>query len=119
MNAADAAHPTWSPDKVRPFSPEWYFAVRDLLGVKVEVAELLPSDGGDFGFDNIATALTTSPLLLERYLTAALRISELAVGDPEAEPGTATFSIGTVVTQGQHMDGLPLGTRQAAPARRG
>ena len=50
---------------------EYANAVRDLLGVTVDVAELLPSDGGDFGFDNIATALTTSPLLLERYLTAA------------------------------------------------
>jgi mono/diheme cytochrome c family protein len=90
---------------------EYANAVRDLLGVKLDVAELLPSDGGDFGFDNIATALTTSPLLLERYLTAALRISELAVGDAEVEPGTATFSISTVVTQGKHIEGLPLGTR--------
>jgi mono/diheme cytochrome c family protein len=90
---------------------EYANAVRDLLGVKVNVAELLPSDGGDFGFDNIASALTTSPLLLERYLTAALRISEVAVGDSEVEPGTATFSISTVVTQGKHIEGLPLGTR--------
>jgi cytochrome c5 len=90
---------------------EYANAVRDLLGVKIDVAGLLPSDGGDFGFDNIATALTTSPLLLERYLTAALRISELAVGDAEAEPGTATFSISTVVTQNHHVEGLPLGTR--------
>ena len=90
---------------------EYGNAVRDLLGVKIDVADLLPSDGGDFGFDNIATALTTSPLLLERYLTAALRISELAVGDVEAEPGTASFSISTVVTQNRHVDGLPLGTR--------
>src|SRR6202166_2074138 len=90
---------------------EYGNAIRDLLGVKIDVTDLLPSDGGDFGFDNIATALTTSPLLLERYLTAALRISELAVGDAEAEPGTATFSIATVVTQRQHVDGLPLGTR--------
>ena len=71
----------------------------------------MPSDGGDFGFDNIATALTTSPLLLERYLTAALQISELAVGDAESETGTASFSISTTVTQNQHMEGLPLGTR--------
>src|SRR5205085_9445741 len=80
---------------------EYANAIRDLFGVKIDVTELLPSDGGDFGFDNIATALTTSPLLLERYLTAALRISDLAVGDAEAEPGTATFSISTVVTQNQ------------------
>jgi hypothetical protein len=70
-----------------------------------------PSDGGEFGFDNIATALNTSPLLLERYLTAGLRISELAVGDATAEPGTYTYTISTVVTQNQHVEGLPLGTR--------
>ncbi|MGH6693124.1 MAG: DUF1592 domain-containing protein, partial [Gammaproteobacteria bacterium] len=90
---------------------EYANAVRDLLGVTVDVADLLPSDGGDFGFDNIATALTTSPLLLERYLSAGLRIAELAVGDAGAEPGTHTYTISTVVTQTQHVDGLPLGTR--------
>ena len=90
---------------------EYANAVRDLLGVTVDVTDLLPSDGGDFGFDNIATALNTSPLLLERYLAAGLKISELAVGDSTAEPGTATFTIGTTVTQDQHVDGLPLGTR--------
>ena len=90
---------------------EYANAVRDLLGVTVDVADLLPSDGGDFGFDNIAAALTTSPLLLERYLAAGLRISELAVGDAAAEPATATFTISTVVTQNQHVEGLPLGTR--------
>ncbi|HLG56243.1 MAG TPA: DUF1592 domain-containing protein [Vicinamibacterales bacterium] len=90
---------------------EYANAVRDLLGVTVDVADLLPSDGGDFGFDNVATALTTSPLLLERYLSAGLKIAELAVGDAGAEPGTATFTISTVVTQNQHVEGLPLGTR--------
>src|SRR5206468_7142045 len=90
---------------------EYANAIRDLLGVEIDVTDMLPSDGGDFGFDNIAAALKTSPLLLERYLTAALRIAGLAVGDTEVEPGTATFSISTVVTQNQHVDGLPLGTR--------
>jgi mono/diheme cytochrome c family protein len=90
---------------------EYANAVRDLVGVTVDVTDLLPSDGGEFGFDNIATALNTSPLLLERYLSAGLRIAELAVGDATAEPGTATFTISTVVTQNQHVEGLPLGTR--------
>src|SRR5687767_12211268 len=90
---------------------EYQNAVRDLLGVTVDVTELLPSDSGDFGFDNIASALPTSPLLLERYLTAALRISELAVGDPGVEPGTHTVTIPTTVTQDRHVEGLPLGTR--------
>jgi mono/diheme cytochrome c family protein len=96
---------------------EYANAVRDLLGVEIDVAELLPSDGGDFGFDNIAAALTTSPMLLERYLTAALRVAELAVGDRTAEPGTTTHSLSTVVTQRHHVEGLPLGTRGGMKVR--
>jgi hypothetical protein len=90
---------------------EYQNAVRDLLGVTIDVTDMLPSDGGDFGFDNIATALNTSPLLLERYLTTALRVAELAVGDATAEPGAVTFTIPTTVTQWGQVDGLPLGTR--------
>ena len=90
---------------------EYQNAVRDLLGVTVDVSELLPSDGGDHGFDNIAAALPTSALLLERYLTAALRIADLAVGDASAEPGAVTFTIPTTTSQYTHVEGLPLGTR--------
>ena len=90
---------------------EYGNAVRDLLGVEVDVGELLPSDGGDFGFDNIAAALTVTPMLLEGYLSAALRIADLAIGDAEAAPGTATYSVSTVVTQREHVEGLPIGTR--------
>jgi len=90
---------------------EYANAIRDLLGVTIDPADLLPSDGGDHGFDNVATALKTSPLLLERYVAAGLRVAELAVGDSGAEPGTATYTISTVVTQSKHVEGLPLGTR--------
>jgi hypothetical protein len=96
---------------------EYANAIRDLLAIEVDVTELLPSDGGDFGFDNIATALTTSPLLLERYLTAALRVSDLAVGDVDAAPTAATYTIGVEVTQDQHLEGLPLGTRGGIAVR--
>ena len=110
----DAAAQTDSPGRYvlhRLNRSEYGNAVRDLLGVEVDVSELLPSDGGDFGFDNIATALTITPILLEGYLSAALRIADLAIGDVEAEPGTSTYSISTVVTQREHVEGLPLGTR--------
>ena len=90
---------------------EYANAIRDLLGVEVDDAELLPSDGGDFGFDNIAAALTTSPLLLERYLTAALRVADAAVGNPDAVPTNAAYKIPVDVTQDGHLEGLPLGTR--------
>ena len=88
---------------------EYQNAVRDLLGVTIDVTDMLPSDGGNFGFDNIATALNTSPLLLERYLTAALKIAESAVGDAGAEPGAVTFTIPTTVTQWGQVEGLHLG----------
>jgi hypothetical protein len=90
---------------------EYRNAVRDLLALDVDVSALLPNDGGDFGFDNIATALTTSPLLLDGYVTAAQRISTLAVGDPTVAPTTAEFLIPRNLTQAGHVDGLPLGTR--------
>jgi len=90
---------------------EYANAVRDLLGVTIDPTDLLPSDGGEFGFDNVATALKTSPLMLERYVAAGLQVATLAVGDATAEPGTATYTISTVVSQDQHVEGLPLGTR--------
>jgi len=90
---------------------EYANAIRDLLALDVDVTELLPSDGANFGFDNIASALGTSPLLLERYLTAAQRISTMAVGDPTVRPGTTEYSISREFSQNMHVDGLPLGTR--------
>lgn len=96
---------------------EYANAIRDLLALEVDVAELLPSDGAAFGFDNIASALTTSPLLLERYLTAALRVSALAVGDAEAVPTSYSYKIPVDLTQNEHMDGLPLGTRGGIQVR--
>jgi hypothetical protein len=96
---------------------EYGNAVRDLLDIEVDVTSLLPSDGGDFGFDNIAAALTTSPLLLERYLTAAQRISAFAVGDAEAKPGASEQLISLETTQKGHVEGLPLGTRGGAVVR--
>src|SRR4051812_8138560 len=60
---------------------EYANAIRDLLGLEIDVAELLPADDIGYGFDNIGDVLTISPLLLERYLSAAGKISRLAVGD--------------------------------------
>jgi hypothetical protein len=90
---------------------EYRNAIRDLLALDVDVSALLPNDGGDFGFDNIAAALRTSPLLLDGYLTAAQRISTLAVGDAKAATGTTEYSINRDFSQNAHIDGLPLGTR--------
>ena len=90
---------------------EYRNAIRDLLAVDVDVSSLLPNDGGDFGFDNIATALTTSPLLLDGYVTAAQRISTLAVGDAKAHVNTTEYTINRDFSQNGYIEGLPLGTR--------
>jgi mono/diheme cytochrome c family protein len=96
---------------------EYGNAIRDLLALDIDVTELLPSDGADFGFDNIASSLRTSPLLLERYLTAAQRISTLAVGDPNVRPGTTEYPISREFSQSGHIEGLPLGTRGGTQVR--
>jgi mono/diheme cytochrome c family protein len=96
---------------------EYANAVRDMLGVEVDVTELLPSDGANFGFDNVASGLTMSPLLLERYLTAALRIASYAVGDTGVAAGASVYPISLEVTQKDHVDGLPLGTRGGIKVR--
>jgi mono/diheme cytochrome c family protein len=89
---------------------EYANAVRDLLAVDIDVSDLLPTDGAEFGFDNIATSLKTSPLLLEGYLTAAQRVAAMAVGDPKVKPGTTEHSISREFSQNGYIDGLPLGT---------
>ncbi len=93
---------------------EYANAIRDLLAVDIDVSDLLPTDGAEFGFDNIATALKTSPLLLEAYVNAAQRVSAMAVGDPQVKPGTTEHSISREFSQNGYIDGLPLGT-VAAP----
>ncbi len=60
---------------------EYANAIRDLLGLDVDAAALLPPDDESSGFDNIADVLTVSPSLMERYLSASWNISRMAVGN--------------------------------------
>jgi hypothetical protein len=89
---------------------EYANAIRDLLAVDLDVSDLLPTDGAEFGFDNVASALKTSPLLLEGYVTAAQRVAAMAVGDPQVRPGTVEHSISREFSQNGYIEGLPLGT---------
>ncbi len=112
LDSAAAANPYAGRTTVHRLNrAEYANAVRDMLGVEADVSSLLPSDGGDFGFDNIAEVLTTSPLLLERYLTVALRVADMAVGNPDAAVTATAYRIPFELTQDKHLDGMPLGTR--------
>ncbi len=89
---------------------EYANAIRDLLALDVDSASLLPPDDSGYGFDNIADVLGVSPVLLERYLSAAGKISALAVGDPGAGPAGETFRVRQDASQDVHIEGLPIGT---------
>ena len=90
---------------------EYANAVRDLLSIEVDVASLLPPDDESSGFDNIADVLKMSPSLMERYLSASWNISRLAVGNPEIGASTQIYRVRPDLSQDQHIEGLPLGTR--------
>jgi mono/diheme cytochrome c family protein len=89
---------------------EYTNAVRDLLSLEVDASTFLPADDSTRGFDNIAGALTMSPALMEAYLSAAGKISRLAIGDVSA-PSQRVFDVPADTAQNHHIEGLPFGTR--------
>ena len=90
---------------------EYANAIHDLLGLDVDAAELLPGDDASFGFDNVAGSLGVSPVLVERYANAAARIARLAVGDVAMTAEQKTHYVPNFLMQGEHIAGLPFGTR--------
>jgi hypothetical protein len=92
---------------------EYHNVIRDLFSLEVDVADLLPSDSSSYGFDNV-TVGDLSPTLLERYVSAAEKISRLAVGRTGRNPSGNTVRIRPDLTQEKHITGLPLGTRGGA-----
>jgi hypothetical protein len=90
---------------------EYENAIRDLLALDVDSSTLLPADDSSRGFDNIADVLGVSPSLLERYVSAAAKISRLAVGERDASPAQITYTVKGDLSQNQTLEGQPLGTR--------
>ena len=118
LDAAAAAKP--NPGRTDTFRrlnrTEYQNAIRDLLAVELDCAPLLPSDESSHGFDNV-TVGDLSPTLLERYLSAAQKISRLAIGTPPRAPGGDTITLPPDLTQEEHFDELPLGTRGGTVVR--
>lgn len=91
---------------------EYSNAVRDLLAIEVDGSSFLPADDSGRGFDNLATLLNVSPVLMERYMSAASKISTLAVGDPEIQPVGQTYLVSDKLYQyEQTNEDLPFGSR--------
>ena len=110
----DAAAPNPKPGYVTPHRmnrTEYANAIRDLLALEVDPATLLPVDGAEHGFDNIANALTVSPSFIDQFLSAARNLAAQAVGNAQPRAVGTPYTIGNARAQQFHVDGLPLGTR--------
>jgi hypothetical protein len=112
LDAAAAKSP--NPGRTETFRrlnrTEYRNVIRDLLGLEVDVSSLLPADESSHGFDNVTVA-DLSPTLLNRYVSAAQKISRLALGVAPGSPRGDTIRIRPDVTQDTHIEGLPIGTR--------
>ena len=97
---------------------EYANAVRDLLGFEIDAADLLPPDDAGYGFDNIGDVLTVSPMLLERYMSAAGKIARLATGSTAAGASTHTYTLSKYLRQHDRMgEDLPFGSRGGMAVR--
>jgi mono/diheme cytochrome c family protein len=118
LDRAAADHP--NPGRTDTFRrlnrTEYHNAVRDLLDLDVDTSALLPKDDASHGFDNVGVG-ELSPTLLERYLAAAQKVSRLAVGRPLPSPGSYVVVLPSDLTQEDHLEGLPLGTRGGTVVR--
>jgi hypothetical protein len=91
---------------------EYSNAVRDLLAIDINPGSSLPPDDSGYGFDNIGDVLSVSPILLERYISLARKLSRLAVGDPGILPAVEEYSVPVGLSQADSVsDDLPLGAR--------
>jgi cytochrome c551/c552 len=108
--AALNPNPGWRPFQ-RLNRAEYQRAVRDLVGLDVDVTAFLPPDTISRGFDNVADVQNFSPTLMESYLRAASQISRLAVGDRTASATSVTYKIGRTASQMRQVEGAPMGTR--------
>ena len=115
LDRAAAAHPNPGHASMHRLNrAEYANAIHDLLALDVDASALLPPDDEASGFDNIADVLRMSPSLMERYLSASWNISREAVGDMAIASATTTYRVRPDLSQNQHIEGLPLGTRGGA-----
>jgi hypothetical protein len=118
----DAAAASPNPGRVavhRLNRTEYSNAIRDLLGLQIDGKTLLSADEADQeGFDNVASVLSVSPVLLEGYLSAARTISRLAAGDPTINPVADVFKVPTALVQDDQItDDLPFGSHGGTAIR--
>jgi mono/diheme cytochrome c family protein len=121
-SAAASPNPGRAPAVRRLTRTEYRNAVRDLLALEdlpkeLDIDLLLPADN-TVGFDTVAELLFVTPTLMEGYVTAARKISRVAVGDPTLPLIVDIYRLPLELPQDDHFDDLPFGTRGGALIRR-
>ena len=111
LDRAAAAKPKLAtPGVHRANRTEYADAIHSLLNLDIDPAAYLPADDASYGFDNVASGLNVSPALVEGYVTAATKISRLALGHDTA-PARKVYHVREDYSQEDHVDGLSFGTR--------
>jgi hypothetical protein len=112
LDAAAAANPNPGLKSLHRLNrTEYGNAIRDLLALDINASALLPNDSEAYGFDNIADVLGTDPSLMDRYLSAAWKVTSAAMGDTDIAPAVTTYRVPPDRSQADHAEGLPFGTR--------
>src|SRR5262245_17327306 len=118
LDRAAAAHP--NPGAVGAFHrlsrTEYANAIRDLLALEtlpkeLDIDTLLPADNSSSGFDNLADLLFVSPTALDSYVSAARKISRVAIGDPEIPVIVDRYQTPQDLPQDVQLEDAPAGTR--------
>ena len=119
LDRAAAARPNPGRPVVRRLNRlEYTNAIRELLALEIDGRALLPTDESGYGFDNIGDVLSFSPGLLERYMSAARKISRLAIGDPTRPSSIDTYKVSPFLLQeGRLSEDLPFGSRGGTAIR--
>src|ERR1041385_2503375 len=122
LDRAATAHPNpGTPTIHRLNRAEYTNAVRDLLAIDpeaVDIGSLLPVDDAGYGFDNIGEVLSVSPALLQRYMSAARKLSRIAVGDAMIRPDFVTYDVPRFLLQNERIsESLPFGSRGGTAVR--
>jgi hypothetical protein len=120
LDRAAAANP--NPGRVATFHrlnrAEYTNAIRDLLALEIDSSAMLPADDSGGGFDNIADVLSISPVLMEKYLSAARKISRLALGDTTMRSEVGTYAVSEYLKQDSRLsEDLPFGTHGGIAVR--
>jgi mono/diheme cytochrome c family protein len=112
LDAAAAARPNPGSKSLHRLNrTEYGNAIRDLFALEINENALLPNDSEAYGFDNIADVLGTDPSLMDRYLSAAWKVTSAAMGDTDIAPAVTTYRVPPDRSQVDQVEGLPFGTR--------